>query len=227
MHVIPRLRGITCMALMGVYKRCSGLSLKVFSQLLFGGSRITDSKNVLSRDSPSSCPKQVSVLSRASPCGKGDVAPAGQIMATGREEDTEEETYFVEDPSDIYRIQHGVFRIARGIGPTAGRIARRPQAGGRSDSREGRDREGRDGIPRVSEPMSAMVGTVAFAVAVLLLWWYCRTKLAIETSVIPTDRTGSVQYLPLHPTAAAGREAQEHEDVQLSIEELGEPSQCD
>ncbi|KAI8484469.1 hypothetical protein Bbelb_377400 [Branchiostoma belcheri] len=27
-----------------------------------------------------------------------------------------------------YRIQHGVFRIARGIGPTAGRVARRPQA---------------------------------------------------------------------------------------------------
>ncbi|KAI8496209.1 hypothetical protein Bbelb_260500, partial [Branchiostoma belcheri] len=36
----------------------------------------------------------------------------------------------------------------QGIGPTAGRIARRPQAGGRSDSREGRDR-GRCGIHRV------------------------------------------------------------------------------
>ncbi|KAI8491018.1 hypothetical protein Bbelb_314370, partial [Branchiostoma belcheri] len=44
-----------------------------------------------------------------------------------------------------YRIQHGVFRIAQGIGPTAGRIARQPQAGGRSDSQEGRDR-GRCGI---------------------------------------------------------------------------------
>ncbi|KAI8498003.1 hypothetical protein Bbelb_239470, partial [Branchiostoma belcheri] len=39
-----------------------------------------------------------------------------------------------------YRIQHGVFRIARGTSPTARRIARRPKAGGRSDPREGWDR---------------------------------------------------------------------------------------
>ncbi|KAI8493786.1 hypothetical protein Bbelb_281330 [Branchiostoma belcheri] len=43
------------------------------------------------------------------------------------------------------RCLQATFTCIGSIGPTAGRIARRPQAGGRSDSREGRDR-GRCGI---------------------------------------------------------------------------------